>query len=144
MSRASRLPVVHLEDRVLLSETAAWAWFRLPTTSYEFLSDGEREGLLATSALGLTALSGSELHLAVVPDAYATSEWRDGLERGAARPAPGWAPYLDLVESHLRDAAFWQRRVYLGINLGRRGAAPGDRPARPRVRGAGRGPRSAR
>lgn len=142
--RASRLPVVHLEDRLLLAEGTAWAWFRLPTTSYEFLSDGEREGLLATTALALAGLAGSELHLAVVPDAYATSAWREHLERGTGRPARGWSPYLDVVESHLHDAAFWQRRVYLGVQLGRRGPGRGlGRRSRQATGRVGASPREA-
>ena len=34
--RASRLAVRYFDDRVLLSDTEAWAYFRLPTFSYEF------------------------------------------------------------------------------------------------------------
>ena len=45
-SRArSRLAVRYFDDRVLLTDTAAWAYFRLPTVSYEFITPEEREAL---------------------------------------------------------------------------------------------------
>ncbi|MDP8971343.1 MAG: ATPase, partial [Actinomycetota bacterium] len=88
MSRC-RLPVRYLGDRLLLTEEAAWVWVNVPTVSYDFLSDGERDALLASTTIALAALAGAEAHLLVVPDAYAVEAWRSALEDATPKPTSG-------------------------------------------------------
>lgn len=118
--RARRLPVRYFEDRLLVSSDAVWGWFRLPTVSYDFLSLGEREALLASVAGALGALREAECHLLVVPRSYVAAEWAAALDAATPRPAPGWSEYLVRLEDHVADMAFWHREVYLGVRLGRR------------------------
>jgi hypothetical protein len=92
----------------------------VPTVSYEFLSSGEREALLATTTLALAGLSGSECHLLAVPDAYEVDRWAAQLDAATPRPGPGWSSYLGSLTEHLSDGEFWHRRIYLGVLLGRR------------------------
>lgn len=115
-----RLPLRYLSDRLAFSDDRAWAWFRVPTTSYDFLSDGERTRLLFGTMNALSALSGSECHLLVVPHAYDAQEWATELDEATDRPAPGWERYLATLTAHLSRGAFNQRRVFLGVDLGRR------------------------
>jgi len=122
----SRLPVRYLADRLAFSDDRAWAWFHIPTVSYDFLSDGERAGLLYGTVNALAALAGSECHLIAVPHAYDAEEWAAELSEATDQPAPGWDGYLATLTGHLSRGAFSQRRVFLGVDLGRRGR-PGGR-----------------
>ncbi|MPZ74875.1 MAG: ATPase, partial [Nitriliruptorales bacterium] len=101
MSRGSHLGLRHLDDGLMLTDDTAWAWFELPTVSYDFLSGGEREALLLGHALALAGLSGSECHLAIVPEAYEVAAWAAALDRSTSRPASGWKPYLDAIAGHV-------------------------------------------
>ena len=41
----SRLAIRYFDDRILLTETHAWAYYRMPTHAYEFTTPLEREAL---------------------------------------------------------------------------------------------------
>ena len=49
----SRLSVRYFDDRILLTESHAWAYYRLPTHSYEFLTPPEREALAINITVAL-------------------------------------------------------------------------------------------
>jgi hypothetical protein len=127
---SSRFPVRAVTDRLVITDETAWAWFSIPTVSYEFLSVGERDALLATTTLALAGLSGAECHLLAVPDAYAVDRWATELDGSTARPAPGWSSYLAALTDHLAVGEFWRRRIYFGVLLGRRSRSGGPRQPR--------------
>ena len=52
----SRLSVRYFDDRILLTESHAWAYYRLPTHSYEFLTPPEREALAINITVALAAI----------------------------------------------------------------------------------------
>src|ERR687894_1118058 len=102
MSR-TKLPATFLDDKVLLSESAAWAYFALPTVSYDFLGDGRRTALANGIAITLAGLRDAECHLAVVPREERIGEWAAMLDRSVTRPASGWAGYLRMLQEHLAE-----------------------------------------
>ena len=51
----SRLNVRYFDDRILLTETHAWTYFRLPTESYEFITPQERETLATSTPLAASS-----------------------------------------------------------------------------------------
>ena len=118
--RRDRLAVRHVEDLLVVSSDRAWAWFRVPTVSYDFLSTAEREALLGRVAGGLASLRDAECHLLVVPRSYSPAAWRASLEAETLRPAPGWSAYSAALEAHVAGLAFWTREAYLGVVLGPR------------------------
>lgn len=124
MSR-TRLPVRHLADRLSFSDDRVWAWFAIPTVSYDFLSDGERTSLLSGTVNALSALTGSECHLLAVPHAYDAEQWAEELSEATPSPPPAWESYLATLTGHLSRGEFSQRRVFLGVDLGRRSRAGG-------------------
>src|SRR5215475_9437623 len=109
----------YLENGLLVGSDCAWAWFRLPTHSYDALSEGQRLALLAQEERLLSGLRDAEGHLLVVPRSYPASQWAAELERRTTRPAPGWNSYLDAVTNHLSGQRIRQREVYLGLRLHR-------------------------
>jgi hypothetical protein len=120
MTRASRLPLRYLGPGLILSDDTAWGWYALPTTSYDFLSEAERDALLAGTASALAALSGAECHLLVAPQRYDAHAWAARLDAATADPAPAWPTYLDQLTAHVGSGEFHHRRVFLGVALGQR------------------------
>src|SRR5215472_1798938 len=109
----------YVEDGLLIGSDCAWAWFRLPTHSYDALSEGQRLALLAQEERLLSGLRDAEGHLLIVPRSYPALQWAADLQRRTTRPAPGWSSYLDAVTNHLSGQRIRQREVYLGLRLNR-------------------------
>src|SRR5262252_4167015 len=110
----SRLSVRYFDDRILLTETHAWAYFRLPTHAYEFLTPAEREGLASNITVALSAirLPDTEVHLRVAHRAYPAAEWAARLD-ATSDDGPGWRDYLDEMYRHVWAKDFWTKEVYL-------------------------------
>jgi AAA-like domain len=116
------MSVRYFDDRILLTETHAWAYYRLPTHAYEFLTPGEREGLAINITVALSAirLPDTEVHLRVVHRPYPAAEWAARLD-ATSDGGPGWRDYLDEMYRHVWAKDFWSKEVYLGVRLGQRG-----------------------
>jgi AAA-like domain len=110
----------YLEDGLLVSASAPWAWFRLPTRPYDALSEGERLAALLREERLLAGLREVEGHLLVVPRTLSLSRWAGGLDRESQPGDGAWRAHLDRVTAHLRDQRFRRREVYLGVRLSRR------------------------
>src|SRR6266576_3449428 len=65
--RRSRMSIRYFDDSILLTETHAWAYYRLPTHAYEFTTPAEREALAIniTVAMAAIRLPEAEVHLRV-------------------------------------------------------------------------------
>ncbi|GAA0987713.1 hypothetical protein GCM10009555_067580 [Acrocarpospora macrocephala] len=127
-SRArSRLAVRYFDDRVLLTESAAWAYFRLPTVSYEFITPEERESLATNVTIALAAIrmQDAEVHLRVAHRTYPAAEWAMALN-ATSDEGPGWRDYLEEMYRHVWAKDFWSKEVYLGVRLGSRGTQLGS------------------
>jgi hypothetical protein len=116
------MSVRYFDDRILLTETHAWAYYRLPTHAYEFLTPAEREGLAINITVALSAirLPDTEVHLRVAHRAYPAAEWAARLD-ATSDGGPGWRDYLDEMYRHVWAKDFWTKEVYLGVRLGQRG-----------------------
>ncbi|MGN9784751.1 ATP-binding protein [Nonomuraea sp. ZG12] len=131
MSRASRahqrLAVRYFDDRILLTDSSAWAYFRLPTVSYEFVTPEERESLATNITIALAAIRmpDAEVHLRVAHRAYPAAEWAMALN-STSDEGPGWRDYLEEMYRHVWAKDFWSKEVYLGVRLGPRGKQLGS------------------
>jgi hypothetical protein len=121
-TRASRLAVRYFDDRILLTDNAAWAYFRLPTVSYEFTTGEERESLATNITIALAGLrmQDAEVHLRMAHRTYPAAEWALKLDETSDR-GPGWRDYLEEMYAHVWAKDFWTKEVYLGVRLGARG-----------------------
>ncbi len=127
MSRTrSRLAVRYFDDRVLLTDSAAWAYYRLPTVSYEFVTPEEREALATNITIALAAIRmpDAEVHLRIAHRTYPAAEWAMTLN-STSDEGPGWRDYLEDMYRHVWAKDFWSKEIYLGVRLGRRGAQLG-------------------
>ncbi|MER7501968.1 ATP-binding protein [Nonomuraea pusilla] len=131
MSRASRahqrLAVRYFDDRILLTDSSAWAYFRLPTVSYEFVTPEEREALATNITIALAAIRmpDAEVHLRVAHRTYPAAEWAMALN-ATSDEGPGWRDYLEEMYRHVWAKDFWTKEVYLGVRLGARGRQLGS------------------
>ena len=118
----SRLTVRYFDDRIVLTETHAWAYYRLPTVSYEFTTPTEREALAMgiTVALAGIRMADAEVHVRIVHRPYAAADWATSLD-ATSDGGPGWLPYLEDMYRQVWAKDFWTKEVYLGVRLGQRG-----------------------
>jgi RecA/RadA recombinase len=118
----SRIGVRYFDDRILLTEAHAWAYFRLPTVSYEFTTPAEREALATniTVALAAIRMADAEVHLRIGHRSYPAAEWATSLD-ATSDGGPGWHDYLDEMYRHVWAKDFWTKEVYIGVRLGQRG-----------------------
>jgi hypothetical protein len=116
------MSVRYFDDRILLSETHAWAYYRLPTVSYEFTTPQEREALAIniTVALAAIRMPDAEVHLRIAHRSYPAAEWATELD-ASSDGGPGWLDYLDGMYRHVWAKDFWTKEVYIGVRLGQRG-----------------------
>jgi len=118
----SRLAVRYFDDRILLTESHGWAYYRLPTVSYEFTTPQDRETLATniTVALAAIRMTDAEVHLRIAHRPYPAAEWATGLD-ATSDGGPGWLEYLDEMYRHVWAKDFWSKEIYLGVRLGQRG-----------------------
>jgi hypothetical protein len=121
-TKHSRLSVRYFDDRILLTESYAWAYFRIPTISYEFMTGLAREALATnlTVALAGIRMADAEVHLRIAHRSYPAAQWATGLH-ATSDGGPGWLPYLDEMYRQVWAKDFWTKEVYLGVRLGQRG-----------------------
>jgi hypothetical protein len=117
-----RLPIRYFDDRILLTDAHAWAYYRVPTHSYEFTSPVDREALATGITVALAGIRSpdAEVHLRVAQRPYSAAEWATALDATSDGGA-GWYEYLDQQYRHVWSASFWTKEVYLGVRLGPRG-----------------------
>jgi hypothetical protein len=118
----SRLTVRYFDDRILLTDTHAWAYYRVPTVSYEFTTPTEREALAASLTVALAAIrmADAEVHLRIAHRSYPAADWATRLD-ATSDGGPGWLDYLEEMYRHVWAKDFWTKEVYLGVRLGPRG-----------------------
>src|SRR6185312_16432543 len=117
----TRLAIRYFDDRVLLTDTHAWAYYRIPSVSYEFTTPEEREALATniTVALAAIRMQDAEVHLRIAHRPYPAVEWATGLD-GTSDGGPGWREYLEQIYQHVWAKDFWSKEIYIGVRLGQR------------------------
>src|SRR5579863_4673232 len=73
----ARLAIRYFDDRILLTDTHAWAYYRIPSVSYEFTTPEEREALATniTVALAAIRMADAEVHLRIAHRSYPAQAW---------------------------------------------------------------------
>jgi AAA-like domain len=117
----SRLAIRYFDDRILLTDMHAWAYYRVPSVSYEFTTPYEREALATniTVALAAIRMQDAEVHLRIAHRPYPAVEWATGLDN-TSDGGPGWREYLEQIYQHVWAKDFWSKEIYLGVRLGQR------------------------
>jgi hypothetical protein len=118
----TRLGVRYFDDRILLTDTHAWAYYRVPTHPYEFTTPADREALAASLTVALAAIrmTDAEVHMRIAHRPYPAADWATKLD-STSDGGPGWLGYLEEMYGHVWAKDFWTKEVYLGVRLGQRG-----------------------
>jgi hypothetical protein len=131
-SGSNQLGVRYLDDELVLSESHAWTYLRLPLLAYEFQAYQTREAFADQISLALGSLVTSnqepvDIHLRLVHRPLDVAGWRRQLAERVARqrPTPGFDAYLAQMTQHVNASYFDVKEVYLGVCLGRRGEGSG-------------------
>src|SRR4051794_5083688 len=116
-----------IEGNLAFTDSAAWAWFALPTQRWAFRADNERLNLIIDTATRLSALAGRRLHLRVTSRPYPAASWARALDSRTPDPLPGvpgdsWADHLVQAQRHVRASTMAEKEVYLGVRLSDRGS----------------------
>ncbi len=117
----TRLGIRYFDDCVLLTDTHAWAYYRIPSVSYEFTTGEEREALATniTVALAAIRMPDAEVHLRIAHRSFPAQAWAAGLD-ATSDDGPGWREYLEQSYQHVWAKDFWTKEIYLGVRLGQR------------------------
>jgi hypothetical protein len=124
-----RLSLRYIDNEIVLSQTEAWTYVRLPLLPYEFRAYSEREGFAEQLTMALGSIISDknepvEAHLKVVHEPFDTLGWAKQLVNkvGPQFPTPGWIDYLADMAEHVDYQGYDIKKVYLGVKLGLRGA----------------------
>ena len=98
----TRLSIRYFDDQILLTDTHAWAYYRIPSVSYEFTTPEEREALATniTVALAAIRMQDAEVHLRIAHRSYPAHAWATGLD-ATSDGGPGWREYLEQTYQHV-------------------------------------------
>jgi AAA-like domain len=118
----NRLSIRYFDDRVLLTDQHAWAYYRVPSVSYEFTTPEEREALATNITIALAAIrmQDAEVHLRIAHRGFPAVEWATGLD-ATSDGGPGWREYLEQTYQYVWAKDFWSKEIYIGVRLGQRG-----------------------
>lgn len=127
--KSSRLSARYLDDDMLLTDTEAWTYVRLPLLSYEFQSYLSREAFVDQINLALSGLVTNnnepvDAHLRIIHRPFKVLDWARQLHKKVSQqgPTPGWSSYLKEMAEHVDWQGYENKEVYLGIRLGLRRA----------------------
>ena len=121
----ARLALRYIDDNLCFTGHEAWAWFVLPTRTWAFRTDSQRERLMLGLGDSLAWLAGHRLHLRVTTRPYPTAEWAKNLHELTPDPVvtPGiepWTEHLVTMQHHLRQQTMAEKEVFLGVRLASR------------------------
>lgn len=126
--RNTKLSLTGIYNDISFSKKDVWLWVRVPATPYEFIDNLGRVNLAKSIDVGLASLLSSEdkaleCQLIVTSSPFVTEKWSEELKERAKlyNPSPYLNSFVDSMKNIIDLYRFKERKVYLGIKLGRRG-----------------------
>jgi RecA/RadA recombinase len=118
----NRLSIRYFDDRILLTDASAWAYYRVPSVSYEFTTPEEREALATNVTIALAAIrmQDAEVHLRIAHRSFPAVDGAPARHPTRAG-GPGWREYLEQAYQYVWAKDFWSKEIYIGVRLGQRG-----------------------
>ena len=132
--RNTKLSLTGIHNDLSFSSKEVWLWCRIPPTQYEFIDPQSRVNNAKSFDNGLASLLTSEdkaleLQLIVTTSPFSTEKWSEEIKERAAikygsthgYASPYFSTFLKDMKNTVDSYGFKERKVYLGIKLGRRG-----------------------
>lgn len=114
---------------IIFSDTEVWAMYDIPTTIYDFLSNDKKVAYsrALTSAIGGLARDQDkvvDLYLLVTTSPIDINNWEerylDMLNTQNLQVRSGFQKFIEDQRDMLLTGGYYEKRVYLGVKLGRR------------------------
>lgn len=123
------ISAVAIIDNLVFSKSDVWAYYKLTNRAFDFLTSEGQAALMQKLTNAFNNLMSDrqdslEMHLVVTNVPVDIDLWREQVEELSedwAR-APGFDRYMEEVTRFLKNEAYSQKVVYLGVHLGKRGA----------------------
>lgn len=126
------LSLISVVDNIAFSRKERWAYYRLNIESFDYLSTEGKRQLGTRLYKAFAAIMGErtkplDCHLIVATMPVDVEAWRQQNEMAVTWDTPeGFEDFIEMQYEYLRDQEYLQKAVYLGINIGRRGAVDVD------------------
>lgn len=117
---ATRLRARAIDGPILYTDRHVWAWWRLPLTHLDYLTDVEQEHAALAAATAWSGLAGHHVHISVTAEPADPDRWARTLAADAHRPAGDWQAWAMAATDHLRSRDDLEKAVYVGVQLGDR------------------------
>lgn len=125
--------VTAVVDNIVFSKSESWAYYRLGTNVFDFLSTDGKIGAAYQIANAFTNLMGDrkenlDVHLIVTSVPVDVDAWAVQIKETSKdwNKSPGFDRYLNEQIEMLKEEEFLKKVVLLGVNLGKRGALEFD------------------
>lgn len=116
-------------DNMVFNKTDKWAYYRISNSVYDFLSVDAKVALGVRIVGAFTNLMAErqedlECHILCVSTPVDVDAWAAQVEQisDGWNRSPGFEAYIRQQKSYLEAEEFTKKVVYLGVNLGKRGA----------------------
>lgn len=116
-------------DNMVFSKTEAWAYYKVTNQAFDFLTAEGQANLVQRLTNSFNVLMSDrqeslDLHLIVTSVPVDIDLWQAQVFELSSHweRSPGFEQYMAEVTDFLKDSAYFSKIVYLGVNLGKRGA----------------------
>jgi hypothetical protein len=123
------ISAVAVIDNMVFSKTEKWAYYRLTTQVFDFLSTNGKVQIGLQISNALNAIMGErkdplDCHLIITSVPVDVDSWAAQVRRVAEgwEQPEGFNNYIEEQIHHLKQNEYLKKVTYLGVNLGKRGA----------------------
>lgn len=127
------VPILAIADNIVFSKKEVWAYYKLSTVPYDFLSSDAKAGLANSTITGLASFCQNEGrkvdgHVLITNTPFDISSWVNQVDRDFIIQNPGMGnnrPYNDFIEGQIIELAnggYNKPVVYFGVKLFNRGS----------------------
>lgn len=127
-----KIPAVGIVNNIVFSEKEAWAYYKIASVPYDFLSDAGRVGLssrimVAFSALASKAAKDVDVHILVTNTPFNVDSWEGQMLRiydewNDGERLESFENYIAKQTQVLKSRSYKKKVVYLGVKLFNRGS----------------------
>ena len=128
-----KIPLLAVSDNIVFSKKEAWAYYKISTVPYEFLSDDAKVDLAESTVSALAALNPNEgkkvdCHILITSTPFDVVSWSNQIDEQYMKWHPkelvpkSYDRFLNGQFDQLQQANFQRPVVYLGIKLYTRGS----------------------
>ncbi len=126
-----KIPIVAINDNIVFSKKEVWAYYKVATVPFDFLSQSAKANMASSTMNGLASICQSEGrkvdgHILITNTPFDIQSWAQQIDRSYLDWHDDYTePYYKFIDEQIYDLAqegFQKPVVYLGIKLFTRGS----------------------